>query len=98
MASAARCGSPGTRQHKHRPLTVTFPLQPRADRHVLGAMLRCGALGLLLSSCTDFASTEIDATDAEALRYAQNGDLRAEVDSVVQPVVEPKKSHQGRTR
>jgi CubicO group peptidase (beta-lactamase class C family) len=83
----ARRGSPGTGQHEHRPPTVTFPLKPRADRHVLGAMLRCGALGLLLSSCTDFASMEFDATDAEALRYAQSGDLQAEVDSVVQPLV-----------
>jgi CubicO group peptidase (beta-lactamase class C family) len=84
---AARRGSPGTRQHDHRPPTVTFPLKPRADRRLLGALLRCSALGLLLSSCTDFASMEFDATDAEALRYAQSGDLRAEVDSVVRPLV-----------
>jgi CubicO group peptidase (beta-lactamase class C family) len=63
-------------------------LMSRADRRVLGVLLRCGALGLLLSSCTDLASMEFDATDAEALRCAQGGDdLRAEVDSVVQPLI-----------
>src|SRR5258706_15177764 len=64
-----------------------IPNSPRADRRLLGALLRCGALGLLLSCCTDLASMTFDATDAEALRYAQSGDLRAEVDSVVQPLV-----------
>lgn len=55
---------------------------------MLGLLLRCGALALLLSACsTDLASMEFDATDADALRYAQSGDLRAEVDSVVQPLI-----------
>ena len=83
----ARRGSAGTRQHDHRPPPVTFPLKPRADRRWLGALLRFGALGLLLTSCGDFASMRFDATDTEALRYAQSGDLRAEVDSAVEPLV-----------
>ncbi|HXP13352.1 MAG TPA: serine hydrolase domain-containing protein [Stellaceae bacterium] len=66
---------------------MTVPLQPRAGRRVLGALLCCGALGLLLSACSDFASMEFDATGAEAMRYAQSGDLRAEVDAVARPLV-----------
>src|SRR5215469_14628541 len=68
-------------------LAAAVGLMSRADRRVRGALLRYGALGLLLSSCSDFARTEFDATDAEALRYAQSGDLRAEVDCVVQPLL-----------
>lgn len=68
-------------------LAAAVGVMPRADRRALGALLRCGALGLLLSSCTDMASVEFDATDANALRYAQSGDLRGEVDSVVQPLL-----------
>ena len=71
-----------------RVLAGAVGVMPRAARRVLGLILRCGALGLLLSSCTaDLASMEFDATDAGALRYARSGDLRAEVDSVVQPLV-----------
>lgn len=66
---------------------VTFLLNPRAGRRVLGAALHYGALCLLLTACSEFVSTEFDATDAEAMRYAQTGDLRAEVDSVVQPLI-----------
>jgi hypothetical protein len=57
------------------------------NRCVFGALPRCGAFVLLLSACANFTSTEYDTTDTEALRYAQSGDLRAEVDSVVQPLV-----------
>jgi CubicO group peptidase (beta-lactamase class C family) len=67
--------------------TAAAGAMPRADRRVLGALLRCGALGLLLSSCAHMASVKFDPTDAAALRYARTGDLRAEVDSVVQPLV-----------
>ena len=66
---------------------MNFLLCPRASRRVLGALLHCGVLCLLLAACANFASTEFDATDAEALRYAKSGDLRAEVDSVVQPLI-----------
>jgi CubicO group peptidase (beta-lactamase class C family) len=47
-----------------------------------------GGLCLLLSACSSNLSTmELDTTDTEALRYAQSGDLRAEVDSLVQPLI-----------
>ena len=68
-------------------LASAVGVMSRADRRVLGALLRCVALGLLLSSCTDLASMEFDASDADALRYAQCRDLRAEVDAVVQPLM-----------
>jgi CubicO group peptidase (beta-lactamase class C family) len=68
-------------------LAATVGMISRADRRALGALMRCGAFGLLLSSCTNLARMDYDTTDAEALRYAQSGDLRAEVDSVVQPLL-----------
>lgn len=68
-------------------LAAKVGVRSRADRRVLGALLRCGALGLLLSSCTDLASMEFDRTDADALRYVQSRDLRAEVNSIVQPLI-----------
>jgi CubicO group peptidase (beta-lactamase class C family) len=58
----------------------------RVYRRVFGALLCCGA-SVLLSACANFTSMEYDTTDTEALRYAQSGDLRAEVDSAAQPLV-----------
>jgi CubicO group peptidase (beta-lactamase class C family) len=58
----------------------------RVYRRVFGALLSCGA-SVLLSACANFTSMEYDTTDTEALRYAQSGDLRAEVDSAAQPLV-----------
>jgi CubicO group peptidase (beta-lactamase class C family) len=43
---------------------------------------------LLLSACADLGTMELDPTDAEAARYARNGDLKLEVDSVVQPMID----------
>lgn len=70
-------------------LAVAVGVMSRADRRILGTLLRCGALALVLSSCTEIelSSMEFDATDADALRYAKSGDLRAEVDSAVKPLI-----------
>lgn len=71
---------------------MSFPPQSRAKRRVFGALLGCGALGLLLAACSDFASLDYDATGGEAARYARSGDLRAEVDLVVTPLIAQGKS------
>jgi CubicO group peptidase (beta-lactamase class C family) len=70
-------------------LAIAVGAMARADRRVVGTLLRCGALALVLSSCTqvELASMEYDATNARALRYAKSGDLRAEVDAVVEPLI-----------
>lgn len=47
-----------------------------------------GVTSLLLTGCTDLATMEVDQSDSEAMRYARNGDLQTEVDSVVQPLVD----------
>jgi CubicO group peptidase (beta-lactamase class C family) len=56
-------------------------------RRAFLTVLAC-AVALLLSACTDFSTTELDASDAEAMRYARTGDLKAEVDSLMQPLID----------
>lgn len=70
-------------------LAAVVGAMSRADRRVLGTLLRCAALALVLSSCTEvnLSSMEFDATDAAALRYAKSGNLRAEVDAAVKPLI-----------
>ncbi len=43
---------------------------------------------LLLSTCTNLATMEFDANNAEALRYVRGGDLEREVDSLVKPLID----------
>ena len=43
---------------------------------------------LLLSTCTNLATMEFDANNAEALRYVRGGDLQREVDSLVKPLID----------
>jgi len=43
---------------------------------------------LLLSACSNLATMEFDANNAEALRYARSGDLQREVDSLVEPLID----------
>ena len=53
------------------------------------AALLGSALCLLLSACNSNLSTmEFDTSDVEASRYARNGNLRVEVDSLVQPLID----------
>lgn len=60
-----------------------------AGRAAMVKLLAVAALALVLSSCThvELSSMEFDATDADALRYAKSGNLRAEVDSAVKPLI-----------
>jgi CubicO group peptidase (beta-lactamase class C family) len=57
-------------------------------RRVCFTALLGGGMCLLLSACSNLATMEFDANNAEALRYARRGDLQREVDSLVKPLID----------
>ena len=54
--------------------------------------LLAGALCAVLSACGTLSTMEVDADTASARRFAQGGDLKAEVDALAQPLIDSKES------
>lgn len=50
------------------------------------------AVFTVLTACGTLSSMEVDADGASAARFAQSGDLKAEVDTLAQPLIDSKES------
>lgn len=61
---------------------------PAALRRPVRRALAAGALLLALSGCATFSRIERDIDEDAARRYARTGDLHAEIEDLVQPLIE----------